>query len=263
LLGLAAHIAGDYVAADAFYDRSMAIRQAIGHREAIGVLHQLMGISAYRQGSFLRARELYVAYLAISRELDSPWHLSMVLAQFASLAAVQQQPQRAARLFGAAALVNEMFRTRPIPLVEELFREGVELARKALGEAAFAVAMAEGQAMAPEEAVAEALAVEVARPGRSIKLRLGTARFRRNARQRAEDEPVGPLTRREQEVTILVARGLTNRQIAAELVVTERTVAAHLEHILDKLGFASRTQVAAWAGAQQAGAASASRASTK
>jgi len=40
---------------------------------------------------------------------------------------------------------------------------------------------------------------------------------------------------------------LTNRQIAKRLVVTERTVAAHIEHILDKLGFASRHQVAAWA----------------
>ena len=92
--------------------------------------------------------DLYKEFLAISQELGSPWHLSMVVAQFASLVAVQQQPRRAARLFGAAALVNETFRTRPIPLVEELFLKCVELARSALGEGAIAVAMAEGQAMA-------------------------------------------------------------------------------------------------------------------
>jgi len=48
-------------------------------------------------------------------------------------------------------------------------------------------------------------------------------------------------------VAALLALGLTNRQIAQRLVVTERTVGAHVEHILDKLGFASRHQVGAWA----------------
>jgi DNA-binding CsgD family transcriptional regulator len=57
----------------------------------------------------------------------------------------------------------------------------------------------------------------------------------------------GPLTAREWEVAGLIARGLTNPQIAERLVITTRTVAAHVEHILDKLGFASRHQVAAWA----------------
>jgi non-specific serine/threonine protein kinase len=57
---------------------------------------------------------------------------------------------------------------------------------------------------------------------------------------------------REQEVAVLVARGLTNRQIAARLVVAERTVATHVEHILDKLEFTSRTQIGVWAAAQPA-----------
>jgi DNA-binding NarL/FixJ family response regulator len=51
---------------------------------------------------------------------------------------------------------------------------------------------------------------------------------------------------------MLVTRGLTNRQIAAELVVAERTVATHVEHILDKLGFTSRTQIGVWAAARPA-----------
>jgi DNA-binding NarL/FixJ family response regulator len=55
-----------------------------------------------------------------------------------------------------------------------------------------------------------------------------------------------PLTRREQEVARLVARGFTNRQIAAELVVTESTAAKHVENIREKLGRNSRTQVGAW-----------------
>jgi DNA-binding CsgD family transcriptional regulator/tetratricopeptide (TPR) repeat protein len=57
------------------------------------------------------------------------------------------------------------------------------------------------------------------------------------------------LTRREQEVAVLVARGLSNRQIGAAAHISERTVESHVQHILDKLGFANRAQVAAWVAA--------------
>jgi DNA-binding CsgD family transcriptional regulator len=67
-----------------------------------------------------------------------------------------------------------------------------------------------------------------------------------------------PLTVREFEVARLVADGLTNAQIAAELVVSPKTVSAHVEHILAKLGVGRRTEIAAWAttvrGAEPAGA---------
>ena len=56
----------------------------------------------------------------------------------------------------------------------------------------------------------------------------------------------GPLSPRELEVAALVARGLTNKQIAAELFVSERTAQNHVQHILTKLGVANRTQIAAW-----------------
>ena len=52
---------------------------------------------------------------------------------------------------------------------------------------------------------------------------------------------------REAEVAVLVARGLTNRQIAAQLVLSVRTIEVHLDHILTKLGYHTRTQLAAWA----------------
>jgi DNA-binding CsgD family transcriptional regulator len=61
--------------------------------------------------------------------------------------------------------------------------------------------------------------------------------------------PVGhdtsPLTRREREVASLVAQGMSNKEIAAQLVISQRTAEAHVEHILTKLGFNSRTQVVA------------------
>jgi DNA-binding CsgD family transcriptional regulator len=65
----------------------------------------------------------------------------------------------------------------------------------------------------------------------------------------AASNPESPLSRREQQVAQLVARGLTNRQIADELFVSERTAENHVQHILAKLGLNNRTQIAAWTGA--------------
>jgi DNA-binding NarL/FixJ family response regulator len=55
------------------------------------------------------------------------------------------------------------------------------------------------------------------------------------------------LSRREREIAGYVAAGLANREIAERLVLSERTVETHVQHILTKLGFRSRTQIAAWA----------------
>lgn len=63
--------------------------------------------------------------------------------------------------------------------------------------------------------------------------------------------PHSPLTPRERKVAVLVAQGLTNGEIAARLVIAERTATTHVVHILNTLGFRSRAQVAAWV-AQQA-----------
>jgi DNA-binding NarL/FixJ family response regulator len=57
---------------------------------------------------------------------------------------------------------------------------------------------------------------------------------------------LSPLTQRQHAVALLVGQGSTNRQIAERLVITERTAGAHIEHILDKLGFSSRTQIGVW-----------------
>jgi non-specific serine/threonine protein kinase len=58
------------------------------------------------------------------------------------------------------------------------------------------------------------------------------------------------LTPREKEIADLVARGMSNKEIAAALVISLRTAEGHVEHILAKLGFTSRAQIAAW-GAEQ------------
>ena len=64
-------------------------------------------------------------------------------------------------------------------------------------------------------------------------------------RGRLSEEPLVAITPREQEVAILVAKHLSNRQIASDLMLSEHTVATHVRHILKKLGLHSRTQIAA------------------
>jgi pimeloyl-ACP methyl ester carboxylesterase/DNA-binding CsgD family transcriptional regulator/class 3 adenylate cyclase len=63
--------------------------------------------------------------------------------------------------------------------------------------------------------------------------------------------PLAPLSKRESEVALLVASGLTNRQIASRLFLSDRTVEWHLEQILGKLGFTNRAQVASWISRQK------------
>ena len=65
------------------------------------------------------------------------------------------------------------------------------------------------------------------------------------------DKQLGELTAREEEVAVLAARGLTNRQIAEELIVSERTVHAHIRKSLKKLKLRSRTEIATWVADQQ------------
>ncbi|TCC66195.1 LuxR family transcriptional regulator [Kribbella pittospori] len=61
----------------------------------------------------------------------------------------------------------------------------------------------------------------------------------------------GPLSGREYQVAELVAQGMTNKEIAARLVISRRTAESHVVHILDKLGFSSRSQIATWLATHQ------------
>ncbi|GEL20012.1 ATP-binding protein [Pseudonocardia asaccharolytica] len=100
---------------------------------------------------------------------------------------------------------------------------------------------ARGRAGDAAEAVAAAVEADTAAR------RLGMAPLRaRLAALAAASRDGGVLSRREAEIAELVGRGLTNRQIAAAAHISERTAEAHVQHILAKLGFSGRAQIAAW-----------------
>lgn len=207
---------------------------------------------------------------------------------------------RAARLQGAADQMWRRSVDEPrygLPALHAERERAESLAREALGAQRYAVEHAAGAAMSAEDAVRYALGDEeppALDGAASGSFRRGRRGEPAPARQRPApgspsrpaspgppartDLPAGPgqppgaaegagplswelLTAREREVATLVAEGLTNKDIAARLVVSKRTVDAHVEHILGKLGYSSRVQVAALASSRQPDAAPAARGS--
>jgi predicted ATPase/DNA-binding CsgD family transcriptional regulator len=108
--------------------------------------------------------------------------------------------------------------------------------RAALGDAAFGRAFEEGSSLRFDDAVALAV-------GRRTPAPLATDTHGEEVR----------LTRRENEIAELVAEGLTNREIAERLVMSQRTAEGHVARILGKLSFTSRTQLASWVAEQRQG----------
>ena len=125
----------------------------------------------------------------------------------------------------------------PLPSDERAILEPhVAIARAQLGEEAWEATLAEGRELTPEQAVEYALSREDPAPS------VPSGPERRTS----VDEPPLALTRREEEVAELITQGLTNRRIASELHVSERTVENHVSKILRKLHLASRAEIAAW-----------------
>jgi non-specific serine/threonine protein kinase len=150
------------------------------------------------------------------------------------LACVAQQYERAARLFGAASQLRDALGYRSKPADQEFYDHHTATTRAGLQEAAFTAAWADGRAMTLDQAIDYAFAwSELAEPAGS--------------RRRASRPEGEILTSREREVAALVALGQTNRQIATALIISERTADAHVQNILNKLGFNARAQIASWA----------------
>jgi DNA-binding NarL/FixJ family response regulator len=93
----------------------------------------------------------------------------------------------------------------------------------------------------PEELVR---AVRAAHAGEALLDPVVAARLVETLAADGEVEPLGRLTPREREVFVLIGRGFPNKRIALELGISEKTVKAHVGHVLAKLGVSDRTQAA-------------------
>lgn len=236
-LGIMTCLQGDLEPAQAHFEESLAYLEGTGAKNDVNTNLYFLGCLACDRGEYAAAR----AYFGRMMEGNSlhlfRWAAPVVMLGYARLAAGEGQAARALRLAGAGTTLRRAIGGPTGPAFIAYLRRGLEPAWRTLGREEAMAAFEQGSAMTLEEAVECAFGTEDPAPSDP------------------GGSPVGPspaaLTPREREVAILVARELTNRQIAVKLFISERTAATHVHKILSKLGLRSRTQISSWTVEQQ------------
>jgi DNA-binding CsgD family transcriptional regulator len=232
-LGLLAEIhlvQGEQTRAREFAEECMAICREQGTGWGIALASIGLARILASQGDRAAARALYLESLALLHTIGNKVFIAACLEGLGAVGGVQGQPAWAARLWGAAEALRQHIGA-PLPPVYRADYEGsVAEARAHLGEQPFAAAWAQGRTMTPEQALAA-----------EDQPRLPTPSARS-----AATSPDG-LTAREVEVLRLLAQGLTDAQMAEQLVLSLHTVHAHLRTIYSKLGVTSRSAATRYA----------------
>jgi len=202
-----------------------ALRDLRAVDDTWGISVSLIGLGyvARDLGDFARSMSLFAEGLSLFTELGDRHMIALALDGVACLAVARGEPERAARLFGAAAALQVASGLLVGPAFRATQERDVAAARAALGEEAFAAGWTDGTAL-PMPA-----------PG-SVS----------QSHPPDQTAPLG-LTQRESEVLRLLAQGLSDRDIAAALSISERTAGNHVLHILQKLDVDSRTAAAVFA----------------
>ncbi|MFJ9363430.1 protein kinase [Nocardia sp. NPDC101769] len=232
-LGWAYAQQGDIAVALAGLEKALAITESAGETVLRSWVLWAMGFAVWRTGELDRAVHLLQEGIRAARLVSDPVVTTICMEALAWIAAEQRDVRRAATLLGAADTLSRIggSSVSMLPNMLVYHEEFTRRSREMLGARAFEAAHQQGAAMSFDAAAGLAL----------------------GERAQATAPPLrsgGKLTKRERQVADLVAHGLTNRAIAAQLVISPRTVNGHVEHILTKLGFTSRAQIAAWAAEQ-------------
>jgi predicted ATPase/DNA-binding CsgD family transcriptional regulator len=188
------------------------------------------GIGSLMLGEHVAAEAALIEALGASLAIDDRPGLVLRLQALAYQAALAGQGQRSARLLGASEMLRRDVGALMSPFMQRLVQPAQELAKAELGDQRYKAAFDDGARLDREGAVGLAFGEKVARDtGGRI------------------DKAANPLGKREREVAVLIAEGLSNKEIASRLFLSERTVETHVYNILNKLGFNSRAKIAAWA----------------
>jgi predicted ATPase/DNA-binding CsgD family transcriptional regulator len=237
--------------ADEFSRGALALAEQHGAQSSTAYALWAVGIAQWRAGNFDVATRSLRQSVRLFQPMKDLTGISFGVQALSWCAAFTSPDERAARLLGASQAV---WRTSGAKVDEttaySVFdRRSEDALRSALGSAKFEStrfeeAFAEGAAYSFDQAVALALGEDGDAPGSEAAATSPAPRL----------GPGAPdlLTPRQWEIAGLLAEGLTNREIAARLVISQRTAETHVNHILTKLGMTSRTQVASWVAQQQA-----------
>jgi predicted ATPase/DNA-binding CsgD family transcriptional regulator len=228
---------------DAFQARSL-LEESVAHYKEVGDRwHTARSLSALArveavQGNYAEARTLYEENLVLCREMGNK-NIAPALEGLASVAMGQDQPAWAARLWGAAEALRETIGTPIWPVERAAYERSVAAARTLLGERKFGAAWVEGRTMPLEQA-------SVAQGPSTMPTLIPAGQPSVPPAKSSVTTPA-ELTRREIEVLRLLTMGLTNIQIAEQLVISLATVNTHVGSIYTKLGVTSRSAATRYA----------------
>ena len=221
VMGEIALLQGELERAERLLDESIQLSQEMGDRQNMVCTRLMLANLALTQGNVASASVQYEEGLTLALELEAMGAIAAGLKGLGCVAAAQGHSTCTALMWGAAENFPESLN---VYIPQTLFERARATARTHLGEAAFARALADGRAMTPTQALASYKTLTM-----------------RNVLQ-AKRPPAYPagLTTREVEVLRFVAEGLTDAQVAENLVISVRTVNTHLTSIYNKLGVSSR-----------------------
>ena len=187
-----------------------------------------LGSAALIAGDLDGSRPRLAEALRIADQIDDRVAQFYLLGAFGCHAAFSGQPRLAAQLLGAADTVRTRVGANVMRFLAPSLARAESSAAMALGAARFEAELETGKRLSRDMA---------------LELALGEHPHGAAASGSASTWPLG---KREADVARLVADGLTNKQIGTRLFISERTVDSHVRSILNKLGFNSRAQIAAW-----------------
>jgi non-specific serine/threonine protein kinase len=231
-LGVFAYLRDEHSKATDLLECSRAIFEDL--EEWVGVAWCIthMGRAARRRGELAAARDHFSDGLALFQRTGVAWGVADCIEGQAGLLILMKQFERAACLLASAEKIREANSAWRAPRSSQRLRDDVSALRGALGYGRFDSAWRDGR----EWTIDTAISV------------IGD--HKSNSRYSSTERGLGAgpdtLTPREFEVATLISRGLSNHQVAEELIIAPSTAERHVANILAKLGLTSRTQVAAW-----------------